>query len=133
MAAEMGGDSAGRQPLPSRGSPPCAILHADGKAHGGRQVIHDLIGHGGTAYYCHTKNRMPMCDVDFLAGLAALNLECCEVREAGVATPPPSPPFFETLFPEMRMAVLKITRAQGEGMSDYCRPTFTAPDEQVDD
>lgn len=109
----------------------CVVQACTLTAMRGRQVMRDLIGHGGTAYYCHTKNRMPMCDVDFLAQLAALNLECSEVREAGVATPPPSPPFFETLFPEMRMVVLKITRARGEGVSDYCRPTFTAPDHQV--
>jgi predicted nicotinamide N-methyase len=46
------------------------------------RVLNDLIGAEGVAYYCHTKNRLPMADVDFLAELADLRLECKEVGHA---------------------------------------------------
>ena len=43
------------------------------------QVLNDLIRDDGVAYYCHTKNRMPMADVDFVLQLAKLRLACTEV------------------------------------------------------
>ena len=120
--------------------------------------------------YCHTKNRYPMLDVDFMAQLASLNLVCEEVspifvaqlartppidspgprswflphppllvknptpafvlplnldshslslaltsakvREKGVATPPASPPFFETMFPDQRVQARRTVMLQ---------------------
>eukprot|EP00802_Teleaulax_amphioxeia_P026183 Tamp_27197.p1 GENE.Tamp_27197~~Tamp_27197.p1 ORF type:complete len:270 (+),score=56.00 Tamp_27197:109-810(+) len=92
------------------------------------RVLNDLIGQDGVAYYCHTKNRLPMADVDFILQLSSLGLACKETREKGAETPPPSPPFFESLFPEQRIQVLRIERAQSEEAAAYNRPLFAARD-----
>lgn len=58
--------------------------------------------------YAHTKRRFEMLDCDFFANLLAAGLEYEEVREPWAASPPPSPPAFTSLFPEMRIAVFRI-------------------------
>ncbi|KAK3279615.1 hypothetical protein CYMTET_12507 [Cymbomonas tetramitiformis] len=58
--------------------------------------------------YAHTRHRFDSLDCVFLEELAAVGLECREVREHDVPTPPPSPPPFTDLFPEMRIAVYEI-------------------------
>ena len=67
----------------------------------------------GTAvfYYAHTKHRYDGMDLDFFANVAARGLTCEEVRARGAATPPPSPPPFESLFPDQRVAVYRIALA----------------------
>lgn len=50
-------------------------------------------------------------DVMLLERLEAEGLTVEEVIEAGCELPPPSPPPFSSLFPDMRCAVFKIYRA----------------------
>lgn len=154
------------------------MIIVDAVLHGSCQVLDDLVGNGATVYYCHTKNRLPMCDVDFTAKLASLRLACHEVgcrngrngrgptalrvhkrdgacsrlrntnmrlarclcgymrhvpwrlalpqvREAGAISPPPSPPAFESLFPEMRMMVGRAARHAVEARAE--RAACTRP------
>lgn len=61
--------------------------------------------------YAHTKRRFEMLDQDFFAALSAAGLQWEEVREPWqVVSPPQSPPAFSSLFPDMRIAVLSISR-----------------------
>ena len=83
--------------------------------------------------YWHVKNRLPMADVDFLTELSTLGLECKEVREHGAPSPPPSPPFFESLFPDQRIAIWRIQRSQhpfgdNAAHATFQRPIFSPPD-----
>ena len=59
---------------------------------------------------CHTKHRYDCLDFDFFAEIAKCGLLLEEVRAKGVPTPSPSPPPFEHLFNEFRIAVYKITK-----------------------
>lgn len=61
-------------------------------------------------YYAHTKHRFDAMDVDLFEQLEGLGLCVQEVLEAGQELPPPSPPPFSSLYPEMRCAVFKISR-----------------------
>jgi hypothetical protein len=61
-------------------------------------------------YYAHTKHRFDAMDVDLFEQLEGLGLCVQEVVEAGQQLPPPSPPPFSSLYPEMRCAVFKISR-----------------------
>jgi predicted nicotinamide N-methyase len=62
-------------------------------------------------YYAHTKHRYDSLDLDFFEQLDLRGLAIEEMRQPGVLeTPPPSPPPFESLFPDQRIAVYKITR-----------------------
>lgn len=58
--------------------------------------------------YAHTKHRYDGMDVDFFENLEKEGLDYEEVRKNGTKTPPPSPPPFESLFPELRVAVFRI-------------------------
>lgn len=60
-------------------------------------------------YYVHTKHRYDICDVKFLEQCAAAGLRVEEVFEPGAPRPPPSPPPLTELFPDMRVAVFRIT------------------------
>lgn len=64
-----------------------------------------------TVLYAHTKRRFEHMDGDFFAALADAGLVWREVREAWAPPPPPSPPAFESLFPDMRLAVFRISLA----------------------
>ena len=55
-----------------------------------------------------TKHRYDGMDVDFFENLEKEGLDYEEVRKNGTKTPPPSPPPFESLFPELRVAVFRI-------------------------
>jgi hypothetical protein len=61
-------------------------------------------------YYAHTKHRFDAMDVDLFDQLQGLGLCVEEVVETGQQLPPPSPPPFSSLYPEMRCAVFKISR-----------------------
>jgi hypothetical protein len=61
-------------------------------------------------YYAHTKHRFDAMDVDLFEQLEGLGLCVQELVEAGQQLPPPSPPPFSSLYPEMRCAVFKISR-----------------------
>lgn len=63
-------------------------------------------------YYAHTKRRFEGLDNDFMEELAKSALECTEVREPWAADPPESPPPFSSLFPDMRIVVYRIRKAQ---------------------
>eukprot|EP00775_Hariotina_reticulata_P004246 gene4246-4496_t len=65
---------------------------------------------GPVMYYAHTKHRFDALDVEFFEQLAAHDLDVMEVVEAGRELPPPSPPAFSSLFPDMRIAVFRISR-----------------------
>jgi hypothetical protein len=59
-------------------------------------------------WYAHTKHRYDGMDLDFFEEIRACGLRIEEVREDGVPSPPPSPPPFESLFPEQRIAIYRI-------------------------
>jgi hypothetical protein len=61
-------------------------------------------------YYAHTKHRFDAMDVDLFDQLQGLGLCVQEVVEEGQELPPPSPPPFSSLYPELRCAVFKISR-----------------------
>ncbi|EKX31563.1 hypothetical protein GUITHDRAFT_149221 [Guillardia theta CCMP2712] len=87
------------------------------------KVLKGLLGKGTIALYSHTKHRLDMADQEFFAELTANELIFTEVHEPGVPSPPPSPPFFESLFPDMRIAILRIERCQ----DDVKLPKFEMP------
>jgi hypothetical protein len=62
-----------------------------------------------TIYYAHTKHRYDARDVEFLDRCAAAGLNVEEVAPPGAPPRPPSPPPFTELYPEMRVAVWRIT------------------------
>ena len=64
---------------------------------------------GAEFWYAHTKHRYDGMDEDFFAEIERCGLSREEVREDGVPTPPPSPPPFESLFPDQRIAVYRIS------------------------
>jgi predicted nicotinamide N-methyase len=62
-------------------------------------------------FYCHTKHRYDLLDMEFFEELTAVGLRWEEVWEPGEAVPPASPPpqFPPVdLFPEQRIAVFRI-------------------------
>mgnify|MGYP002856406189 FL=1 len=59
-------------------------------------------------WYAHTKHRYDGMDLDFFEEIRACGLRIEEVREDGAPSPPPSPPPFESLFPEQRIAIYRI-------------------------
>ncbi len=64
-------------------------------------------------FYCHTKHRFDLLDVEFFENLIAVGLKYEEVWEPEVEAPPESPPVqFPPLdlFPEQRIAIFKITK-----------------------
>eukprot|EP00041_Stephanoeca_diplocostata_P017245 m.343913 g.343913 ORF g.343913 m.343913 type:complete len:284 (+) comp20638_c0_seq2:310-1161(+) len=67
-------------------------------------------------YYCHTKHRYDMMDVDFVKGVHAQGLRLEEVFISGDPLPDPSPPPFESLFNDFRIAIWKITRPTKESL-----------------
>ncbi|GLC46774.1 hypothetical protein PLESTB_001660700 [Pleodorina starrii] len=76
------------------------------------RVMRALAGSGsGRILYCHTKHRFDTHDMQFFSQLAACGLECREVHEPSVPSPPPSPPPLTELFPDMRIAVYDIRLA----------------------
>lgn len=64
--------------------------------------------------YCHTKRRFEHMDYDFLEGLGREGLAYVEVREPWAPSPSTSPDAFTELYPDMRIAVYRITRAGQE-------------------
>jgi hypothetical protein len=70
---------------------------------------------GPVMYYAHTKHRFDALDVEFFEQLQAHDLDIVEVVEAGRELPPPSPPAFSSLFPDMRIAVFRIAKRQQLG------------------
>lgn len=60
--------------------------------------------------YAHTKHRFEHFDLEFFDELERAGLQWQEVREAWAPAPPDSPPPFESLFPDMRIAVYLITK-----------------------
>ena len=60
--------------------------------------------------YAHTKRRFEQLDQEFFQGLREAGLQWEEVREPWAPLPPPSPPPFAELFPEMRIAVYNIRK-----------------------
>ena len=66
----------------------------------------------GFMLYAHTKHRYDGMDVDFFENVEKEGLVCEEVRKSGTKTPPPSPPPFESLFPDQRIAVFRISPSE---------------------
>ena len=64
------------------------------------------------AYYCHTKYRYELRDIEFYAEMRACGLEMKEVRAPGMSTPPASPEPLSQLFPEKRVAVYRVALAE---------------------
>ena len=60
--------------------------------------------------YAHTKRRFEHLDADFFHALSDAGLAWREVRERWAPAPPASPPPFDNLFPEMRIAVYLIQK-----------------------
>jgi len=63
-------------------------------------------------FYCHTKHRFDLLDVEFFENLTAVGLKFEEVWEPEAEAPPESPPMQfppSDLFPEQRIAIFKIT------------------------
>lgn len=76
------------------------------------RVLRRFAGPRTTILYAHTRHRFDNYDQMFFEGVAAVGLQCSEVREEGCETPPPSPPPLTELFPEMRIAVYRMMLAQ---------------------
>jgi hypothetical protein len=53
-------------------------------------------------------HRFDILDITLVEQLELRGMSCTEIREAGVPTPPPSPPPLTELFPDMRIAVFRI-------------------------
>ncbi|KAL4536800.1 hypothetical protein Ndes2437B_g06204 [Nannochloris sp. 'desiccata'] len=63
-------------------------------------------------FYCHTKHRFDLLDLEFFENLTAVGLKFEEVWEPEAEAPPESPPLQfppSDLFPEQRVAIFKIT------------------------
>lgn len=75
------------------------------------QVIRAHMHSHTKVFYAHTKRRFEHYDVDFFENLRAQGLLVEEVREAGVESPPPSPPPFTDLFGDMRIAIYEMAVA----------------------
>ena len=77
--------------------------------------------------------RFDMMDQDFLENIEKSGLDLQETVETGRAMPPPSPPLFESLFSEMRIAVWRITvRKEGDTTKAFVRATYM-PQEQAEE
>ena len=66
-------------------------------------------------FYCHTKHRYDLLDMEFFNGLADVGLTYEEVWEPGEVPPPESPPLqFPPLdlFPEQRIAIFRIYKKE---------------------
>ena len=64
-------------------------------------------------FYCHTKHRYDLLDMEFFEELEAAGLSFEEVWEPGAVAPPASPPLSfppTDLFPEQRIAVFLIRK-----------------------
>lgn len=82
------------------------------------QVIAALAGADTKMYYCHTKHRYDLLDMEFFDELDAVGLSYEEVWEPGAIPPPPSPPMeFPplNLFPEQRIAIFRIFKKESCG------------------
>lgn len=66
------------------------------------------------AFYAHTKYRYELRDIEFFAEMKKCGLVLTEVKEPNAPTPPSSPEALSQLFPEKRIAVFRITRAEDE-------------------
>lgn len=66
------------------------------------------------AFYAHTKYRYELRDIEFFSHMREAKLVMTEVREKNLQTPPSSPEALSQLFPEPRIAVFRITRAEDE-------------------
>lgn len=72
-------------------------------------TIAALASKGTQIFYAHTKRRFEMLDHDFFSALDKAGLSHEEVAEPWACRPPESPTAFSSLFPEMRIAVYRIT------------------------
>jgi hypothetical protein len=64
-------------------------------------------------FYCHTKHRFDLLDIEFFENLSAVGLMIEEIWEPEAEAPPESPPMHfppSDLFPEQRIAIYKITK-----------------------
>lgn len=89
------------------------LVYEDAGVHMLPRVIKKLLDANPKAvcYYSHTKHRYDGMDMDFFEAIERAGLTREEVREPEVPSPPPSPPPFESLFPEQRVAVYRIALA----------------------
>mmetsp|Transcript_10668 Transcript_10668/g.20180 ORF Transcript_10668/g.20180 Transcript_10668/m.20180 type:complete len:138 (-) Transcript_10668:252-665(-) len=74
-------------------------------------VMRAHMGPGSVGYYAHTRGRFEHFDIDFMENLKRVGLVVKEVWEPGSPEPPPSPPLFADLFPEMRVAIYELRLA----------------------
>ena len=89
------------------------LVYDDAGTHALPVVIYALLkSRDAVCYYAHTKHRYDGLDETFFEQCARRGLDVEEMRQPGVRTPPPSPPPFESLFPDQRIAVYRITRAK---------------------
>lgn len=92
----------------------------------GTNQIKTSHNNGPVFYYAHTKHRFDAFDVDLFDEMASLGLDVEEVIEAGEELPPPSPPPFSSLYPEMRIAMFRITRNSNRSCVCVCVLSGTA-------
>lgn len=85
------------------------LIYTEGGSEALPQALRGVATPGHTRIlYCHTKHRFDHLDILLVEGLHRWGLGWEEVREAGVPTPPPSPPPLTELFPEKRIGVFSI-------------------------
>eukprot|EP00892_Ulva_mutabilis_P000164 jgi/Ulvmu1/10148/UM006_0102.1 len=78
------------------------------------RVIAQLASPDTVVLYAHTKRRFEMLDCDFFSNLRSEGLAVEEVKERWAPDPPPSPTAFESVFPDMRIAVFRIRLCKQE-------------------
>ena len=86
------------------------LVYTDEGAQQLAAVLHRLANARTQIYYAHTKRRFENLDMLFLRALDTYGLEVEEVLEPWAPAPPASPPPFESVFPDMRLAVYKISK-----------------------
>lgn len=74
------------------------------------RVLAQLAQPGTVILYAHTKRRFEMLDADFFGNLRKEGLAVEEVKERWAPEAPSSPPPFESVFPDMRIAVFRIAK-----------------------
>lgn len=74
------------------------------------KVLAKFSGSDTTILYCHTKRRFEHLDVELMHNLQMAGFTVQEVTEPWAPSPPASPEPFSELFPDMRLAILLLSR-----------------------
>lgn len=90
------------------------------------RVFAQLASSDTVVLYAHTKRRFEMLDYDFFDNLQKEGLVVEEVKEVWAPEAPPSPDPFATVFPDMRIAVFRITLCNTGAQSWSATQTHTS-------